>query len=104
LNYEGEKANWEATVFQGKTYLEIFTETYPDISAAPSGRFIYPAGALGFSVAVFSSLAMTCVAFLFLRRKAFGAELGGPDGPKKASLLVCISFWLTYLALSIYAS
>lgn len=65
------------------------------------GRFIYPAGALGFSVAVFSVLALTNVAFFAVRRKVFGAELGGPDGPKKASTLICISFWFTYLALSI---
>jgi solute carrier family 8 (sodium/calcium exchanger) len=98
LNYKDLEPEWRAKIFQGKTYEEW---GYIDMTVE-MGRFVYPAGALGFSVAVFSTLACVNVAFLAFRRKAFGAELGGPEGPKKASTLVCISFWVLYLALSIF--
>jgi solute carrier family 8 (sodium/calcium exchanger) len=88
---------WEDQLFQGKTYKEW---GYIDQTVS-MGRFVYPAGALGFSVGVFSGLALCCIAFLAFRRKVYGAELGGADGPKKASTLVCVSFWVAYLALSI---
>lgn len=96
FNYEDRKEEWALQVFQGKSYGEEYAQY-----AVPMGYFIYPAGSLGFSVAVFSTLALCCVAFLALRRKLFGAELGGPDGPKLASMFVCVSFWVAYLALSI---
>jgi solute carrier family 8 (sodium/calcium exchanger) len=97
LYYEDRREDWENKVFGDDTYKGhgYIAQT------VPQGRFVYPAGELGFSVAVFSGLAITCVAFLALRRNLFGAELGGPDGPKKVSTLVCISFWGTYLGASI---
>jgi solute carrier family 8 (sodium/calcium exchanger) len=96
FNYEAKKSEWEAQEFQGQKYGEVYAQY-----TVPMGYFIYPAGSLGFSVGVFSTLACCCVAFLALRRQLFGAELGGPDGPKLASTFVCISFWVAYLALSI---
>jgi solute carrier family 8 (sodium/calcium exchanger) len=103
LNYEAQKENWENRMFQGETYKDAgyVDQSFDQRSGTVIGRFVYPAGELGFSVAVFSTLACFCVAFLALRRNLFGAELGGPDGPKKASTLVCVSFWVLYLVLSI---
>jgi solute carrier family 8 (sodium/calcium exchanger) len=95
---ETRREAWENKIFQGQTYLDA---GYVEQALDSGGYFIYPAGALGFSVAVFTVLAFCCVGFLYGRRVALGAELGGPIGPKRASCLVCISFWAAYLTLSI---
>jgi len=65
-----------------------------------SGAFIVKAGSLGFSVTVFSCCAITCLAILQARRKAFGGELGGPQPAKSASSAALVLLWLIYISLS----
>merc|ERR1711904_593302 len=74
---------------------------YPQlIDKYPDGGFAVLAGDLGFSVIVFSICAILTVLLLVGRRKAFGGELGGPEGPKKGSAVMLVLFWFTYVALS----
>lgn len=84
---EGPTSDWKAR--------------YPDLASKyPDGGFAVPAGDLGFSVIVFCTLAVSTIGLLCLRRKVCGGELGGPDGPKKASAALMVTFWFTYVAMS----
>jgi Ca2+/Na+ antiporter len=85
---------------QGPT--EEWVAAYPEISAQyPEGGFAVPAGDLAFSVIVFSCLAVTCLLTLYYRRLTYGAELGGPEGPKKVTAVFFICLWLIYVIMSI---
>jgi len=66
-----------------------------------STAFVVPAADLGFSVTVFSTCACICIFMLILRRRLFGYELGGPDGPKYATAAVFIGLWFAYIGFSI---
>lgn len=48
------------------------------LAANPAGAFMVPAGDLGFSVIIFSAGATMVLGGVMLRRKLYGAELGGP--------------------------
>jgi len=63
--------------------------------------FIVQAGDLTTSVVAFSSCAVVTLVTLVLRRKYVGGELGGPEGPKKATAIFFVSLWFLYLAISI---
>ena len=52
------------------------------------------------SVATFSVCALATLAILVLRRKVYGAELGGPRGPKLATSAVFVLLWLVYISVS----
>jgi len=61
------------------------------------------AGALTFSVLVYSCVSILAVALLMLRRMSstFGrAELGGPSGPAHMSAAILLALWLAYVSLS----
>jgi len=74
---------------------------YPELSKIyPEGRFIVKSGDLGFSVTVFTIVAVVCLATLILRRKVLGCELGGPTGLKYASSAFFVCLWLIYVGLS----
>lgn len=74
--------------------------SYPDMVAAyPDGAFIVRAGDLGFSVIVFTSIAICILTILVARRRIFGAELGGDKKMAHASTAVLISFWMLYISL-----
>ena len=45
----------------------------------PNGTFVVPAGSLGFSVSVFTGCALLALGTLSIRRRVYGAELGGTD-------------------------
>lgn len=80
------------------------TQTYEDygmLTKYPNGGFVVVSGALGFSVGVFSTLAVVCVLFLVVRRKLYGGELGGPVRAKNLSTCFCISLWFAYIMISI---
>eukprot|EP00933_Yihiella_yeosuensis_P031384 TRINITY_DN24944_c0_g1_i1.p1 TRINITY_DN24944_c0_g1~~TRINITY_DN24944_c0_g1_i1.p1 ORF type:complete len:820 (-),score=142.40 TRINITY_DN24944_c0_g1_i1:59-2287(-) len=64
------------------------------------GKFIVIGGDLGYSVIIFSAGAMSALAILFIRRKLFGGELGGPTIPKYVTSLLLVLIWLTYVCLS----
>jgi solute carrier family 8 (sodium/calcium exchanger) len=62
--------------------------------------FEVPAGSLGFSVVVFTVLAVLTLVLFVIRRYVglFGnAELGGPKAPKIISGGCMILFWLVYV-------
>jgi solute carrier family 8 (sodium/calcium exchanger) len=98
-NWESRKQEWLDYEFNGMTYAELgFDVMYPN------GAFITPAGSLGFSVGLFSGLALLCIMFLAFRRVKFGGELGGERGAKIGSMLVLISLWVTYIVIAIWRS
>jgi Ca2+/Na+ antiporter len=66
----------------------------------PTGAFAVPAGALGFSVTVFSVCAITTLATLVLRRKMVGAELGGDPKIARNTSMFMWSLWFIYVLLS----
>jgi Ca2+/Na+ antiporter len=79
-------------------------ETY-SIYVGPDGDgsgfgFMVPAGDLGFSVAVYSALAVVAVILFGIRRSVYGGELGGPKLHCYASSAVFASLWVTYIVLS----
>ena len=59
-----------------------------------------PAGSLVFSVIVYTVLALLCLALLAYRRKALGAELGGPAASKYLHATVLVLMWVVYIVLS----
>merc|ERR1719375_894651 len=76
---------------------------YPDLAQTyPEGIFIVRSGDLGFSVTVFTIVAIVCLATLMLRRSVIGYELGGPKGSKIASSIFFVCLWFVYVGLSSY--
>jgi solute carrier family 8 (sodium/calcium exchanger) len=67
----------------------------------PEGGFVVPAGALGFSVLVYSILAMIAAALMQWRRMKYGGELGGPNRDALVGAGVFIGIWLVYIAANI---
>jgi solute carrier family 8 (sodium/calcium exchanger) len=78
----------------GEETYSAFLETYP------GGGFMVPAGELGFSVAVYSALAVVAVILFIIRRYAYGGELGGPKLHNYVSSFVFACLWFTYIGLS----
>jgi len=63
------------------------------------GYFV-PAGSLGFSVALFTALAVTCIMFLVARRFVVGGELGGSSFGRAASCAFLCLLWVIYILFS----
>ena len=59
-----------------------------------------PAGNLSVSVGIFCFCAAVALTTLSYRRSMYGAELGGPAGPAKATFGFFVSLWLFYVAMS----
>jgi solute carrier family 8 (sodium/calcium exchanger) len=79
---------------EGAPLYESFLATYPN------GGFIVPAGDLGFSVAVYSVLAVVAVILFMIRRKTYGGELGGPKLHCYLSSVLFGLLWISYIVLS----
>jgi len=65
--------------------------------------FVVPAGALGFSVVIYTMVALLAIMLLMMRRylDVFGkAELGGPFWPRVGSVAFLAGLWFLYVALS----
>lgn len=62
--------------------------------------YYVPAGALGFSVIVFTVLACTCIAFLIGRRYVVGGELGGSKFGRNMSCAFLCGLWTIYIIAS----
>jgi len=88
----GVTAEWKARQTDGGSYETVFLPRYPE------GGFIFPAGPLAFSVLVFSVEACICIALLFLRRRAYGGELGGPATAQRRDSLILFMLWVVFLA------
>lgn len=58
------------------------------------------AGSLGFSVIVFTILAVTCILFIIARRFVVGGELGGSKFGRTWSCVFLCSLWVVYVVLS----
>eukprot|EP00929_Paragymnodinium_shiwhaense_P025214 TRINITY_DN15310_c0_g1_i2.p1 TRINITY_DN15310_c0_g1~~TRINITY_DN15310_c0_g1_i2.p1 ORF type:complete len:1038 (+),score=176.85 TRINITY_DN15310_c0_g1_i2:161-3274(+) len=89
---------WRKRLHQGKSYEDLFLPVYPD------GGFIVPAGALASSVLVFIVVAVTCLMILFLRRKAYGGELGGPKRGQARDSMFLVGLWVLYIGISVVTS
>ena len=69
-------------------------------SISKGEKYCNPAGSLVFSVIVYSSLALACLALLAYRRKACGAELGGNNATKYFHAVILVLMWVCYITLS----
>merc|ERR1712182_147513 len=99
---EEKQAEWmRRPVMKGSilpNYGDLYFEEY-------GIAFMVPAGTIGFSVMVYSILALVAVLFLIFRRKIGGGELGGPS--KKGNLLssfFMVGLWACYITLSIVSA
>lgn len=63
-------------------------------------NFEVTSGDLGFSVIVFSTLAIVTLGIIAVRRLKFGGELGGSSAVKAYSSCTMILLWMSYLGLS----
>jgi solute carrier family 8 (sodium/calcium exchanger) len=61
---------------------------------------IVVAGDLAFSVCCFLFTCVVAIGCIFMRRRIIGAELGGPKGPKIATVVLFVSLWLFYVLIS----
>lgn len=72
------------------------------IATAWKGEDYYvPGGALGFSVAVFITVAIICLLVLVGRRKFIGGELGGTNPGRAIFCAGLVGLWIIYIVLSI---
>mmetsp|Transcript_100569 Transcript_100569/g.260356 ORF Transcript_100569/g.260356 Transcript_100569/m.260356 type:complete len:959 (+) Transcript_100569:183-3059(+) len=91
-----------ALFWQSKGPTQEWRNKYPTQAREyPDGGFVVEAGTLGFSVLIFCSVALICLTTLRLRRLRFGGELGGPTLSKRASSLLLLLLWFTYIGCSI---
>jgi len=63
-------------------------------------KYVYPAGDLAVSVAIYSALAVCTLVLLYYRRLSGGGELGGPKTAAWVHAGVLASFWFIYVILS----
>jgi solute carrier family 8 (sodium/calcium exchanger) len=59
-----------------------------------------PSGNLGFSVAVFTAVAITTLVTLMIKRRLIGGELGGKGIYKNGVAAFFCSLWFIYILLS----
>ncbi|KAJ1460716.1 Sodium/calcium exchanger protein-domain-containing protein [Pelagophyceae sp. CCMP2097] len=87
----------------GKTPLDnwrdvgVLKKMSHDGGDAKTAVFVVPAGSLGTSVGIFCACAAVCLATLAWRRHKYGAELGGPAGPAKATCYFFVFLWFVYI-------
>jgi len=67
----------------------------------PEAPYFVPAGALGFSVALFIMCAIICIVILLIRRSVVGGELGGTTYGRTISCIGLCSLWGFYIVFSI---
>jgi Ca2+/Na+ antiporter len=76
---------------------EEWRRWYPDmVERYPNGGFVVMSGDLSFSVLVFCMCACMALGIIGYRRKAFGAELGGPTGVKTNTAVFFLLLWFFY--------
>jgi solute carrier family 8 (sodium/calcium exchanger) len=72
----------------------------PSQAKFEKGSYVMVAGDLGLSVVVFCVCAVACLATVYWRRFAGLGELGGPEGPKKATAAFFLLLWFAYVMVS----
>lgn len=78
---------------------------YPEyVNSHPDGGFVVKAGSLGYSVIVFSCVAVICLGTLRIRRNLIGGELGGGYISKNGTGVFFLMLWVWYLAWNIAKS
>eukprot|EP00927_Polykrikos_kofoidii_P012136 TRINITY_DN15210_c0_g1_i4.p1 TRINITY_DN15210_c0_g1~~TRINITY_DN15210_c0_g1_i4.p1 ORF type:complete len:1108 (-),score=123.42 TRINITY_DN15210_c0_g1_i4:91-3192(-) len=94
----GPTPEWHAWTFRGKSYSDLFAARYPQ------GGFVVPAGPLVASVASYTTCALACIFLLFVRRRKYGGELGGPACAQKRDSILLVLMWVVHVCVSIYCS
>lgn len=75
---------------------------YPFVAKRyPEGAFVVPAGGgLGFSVAIFTVCAVSCIAMLVARRGIWAGELGGPKLQQICAAMSLVITWFAYIIIA----
>merc|ERR1719331_946428 len=99
LASEEKQAEWmRRPVMKGSILPNYGGEYFDEYGIA----FMVPAGTIGFSVMVYSILALVAVVFLIFRRKTGGDELGGPTARSNTiGSIFMAALWFAYIILSI---
>jgi len=99
LASEEKQAEWmRRPVMKGSILPNYGGEYFDEYGIA----FMVPAGTIGFSVMVYSILALVAVLFLIFRRKTGGGELGGPTKwSNTIGSIFMAGLWFAYIILSI---
>lgn len=83
-----------ATIWESAGANPVYINTFEN-----NGYYI-AAGSLGFSVVVFTVLAITCIITIIARRYVVGGELGGSKNGRMYSCIFLCSLWVLYIVLS----
>lgn len=70
------------------------------LAGGGSVAFVVEAKDLGLSVIVFCCCAVTAILVLYLRRQAFGGELGGPKCSRYVTAVFFVLMWFLYVLIS----
>jgi len=99
---DDSRAEWMKRYGRGKDSISFdFYKPDDDGDTGPSALpYVVPAGNLSVSVGIFCFCAAVALTTLSYRRSMYGAELGGPAGPAKATFGFFVSLWLFYVAMS----
>jgi len=97
---DGEALNvWKSKLEPGGVYYGV-RSSVEAISDLDRAVFVTPAGSLWFNLLVFSCNALCAILLLYLRRRKFGGELGGPRRWQYASAAFLGFQWLVYIGAS----
>lgn len=93
------REEWLSRLDVGGKYYAI-RDSITNFNGLQNAVFITPAGSLWFNLLVFSSNALCAILLLYVRRRKFGGELGGPRIWQYASAAFLVSQWLVYIGAS----
>jgi hypothetical protein len=83
-----------ATIWESAGSNPVYLTTFEN-----NGYYI-KAGSLGFSVVVFTCLAITCIITILARRYVVGGELGGSKNGRTYSCVFLCCLWVIYIVLA----
>ncbi|CAE7251570.1 Slc8a2 [Symbiodinium sp. CCMP2456] len=92
-------ATWLSNLQETGKYFEI-RSSIVNYNNLESAVFVTPAGSLWFNLLVFSCNAICAIMLLYLRRRTFGGELGGPRRWQLASAAFLVFQWCVYIGAS----
>jgi len=94
----GRSDEWNEHRYKDEMFSVLFADAYP------GGGFMVPAGSLVFSVLVFTVCAIACIMLLYIRRRLYGGELGGPQQAQNRDSIIMVLLWCVYIVCSIVKS